>query len=151
MLCGYIHYFLIVNFRILLSKSTIKFYIIIFCHIIITEKILLNKSIFQLKSLSQSFGTAARTNLVDCIHGAGSCDPSSLTKPLISQSVLCAFASAFTLVMPALFVKCRRTLKGTLEWYVGPNQTMQLSFITNDHTSVCFKSYHNLSLWLYLK
>ena len=39
---------------------------------------------------------------------------SSLTKTLISQSALCTFASAFTLVTLALCVKCRRTLKGTL-------------------------------------
>ena len=39
---------------------------------------------------------------------------SSLTKTLISQSALCAFASAFTLVTLALCLKCRRTLKGTL-------------------------------------
>ena len=39
---------------------------------------------------------------------------SSLTKTLISQSAMCTFASAFTLVMLALCVKCRRTLKGTL-------------------------------------
>ena len=39
---------------------------------------------------------------------------SSLTKMLISQSPLCVFASAFTLITLALCVKCRRTLKGTL-------------------------------------
>ena len=39
---------------------------------------------------------------------------SSLTKTLISQSALCTFASAFTLVTLALCVKCRRTLKETL-------------------------------------
>ena len=39
---------------------------------------------------------------------------SSLTKTLISQSALCAFASVLTLVTLALCVKCRRTLKGTL-------------------------------------
>ena len=38
----------------------------------------------------------------------------SLTKTLFSQSALCTFASAFTLVTLALCVKCRRTLKGTL-------------------------------------
>ena len=40
---------------------------------------------------------------------------SSLTKTLISQSALCTFASAFTLVKLALCVKGRRTLKGTLD------------------------------------
>ena len=39
---------------------------------------------------------------------------SSLTKTLISQSAMCTFDSAFTLVTLALSVKCRRTLKGTL-------------------------------------
>ena len=66
------------------------------------------------KSLPQSFGTAARTDFVDCVHGVGLCDPSSLTKTLTNQSALCAFASVFTLVTLTLCVKCRRTLKGTL-------------------------------------
>ena len=39
---------------------------------------------------------------------------SSLTKTIISQSALCTFASAFTLVTLGLCAKCRRTLKGTL-------------------------------------
>ena len=39
---------------------------------------------------------------------------SSLTKMLVSQSPLCVFASAFTLITLALCVKCQRTLKGTL-------------------------------------
>ena len=41
-------------------------------------------------------------------------DPSSLTKVRISQSALCAFASAFMLVTLAFCVKCRRTLECTL-------------------------------------
>ena len=45
---------------------------------------------------------------------------SSLTKTPISQSALCAFASAFTLVTLALCVKCWRTLKGTLHFKIWP-------------------------------
>ena len=63
-----------------------------------------------IKYLSWFFGTAARTDLVDCVHWAGK----FIWQTLISQSALCAFASAFTLVTLALCVKCRRTLKGTL-------------------------------------
>ena len=74
--------------------------------------------LLSLKSLSQPFGTAAHTDLVDCLHGAGPCEPSSWTKTLISQSALCTFASAFTLITLALCMKCRRTLKGTL-LYMG--------------------------------
>ena len=39
---------------------------------------------------------------------------SSLIKTRISQSALCTFASAYTLVTLPFCVKCRRTLKGTL-------------------------------------
>ena len=42
---------------------------------------------------------------------------SSLTKMLISQSALCAFASAFTLVMLAWCVKCQRSLKRTWVYF----------------------------------
>ena len=48
---------------------------------------------------------------------------SSLTKTLISQSVLCTFAFAFTL---ALCVKCRRTLKGTLVYHHLPSKSTLL-------------------------
>ena len=52
----------------------------------------------------------------------GPCDPSSLTKMLISQSMLCTFASAFTLVTLALCVtECRRTLKGTFKSFSFKN------------------------------
>ena len=51
---------------------------------------------------------------------------SSLTKTLISQSTLCTFASAFTLVTLTLCVKCRRTVKGTLIHPLSP-QTIHVS------------------------
>ena len=52
----------------------------------------------------------------------GPCNPSSLTKMLVSQSVLCTFTSAFTLVTLALCVtECWRTLKGTLKSFSFKN------------------------------
>ena len=52
------------------------------------------------KSLSQSLALLACTDLVNCVHGAGPCDPSSLTKTLISQSALCAFHTGFVCEVP---------------------------------------------------
>ena len=46
---------------------------------------------------------------------------------LISQSALCTFASAFTLVTLALCVKCRRSLKGTLHCHFESNLEAKLS------------------------
>ena len=82
------------------------------------------------------FDTAARTDIVDCVHGAGSCVLSALTKRSLANQH-CVYICFWVYARRTGFVReRRRTLKGTLVCFQVDSKYVVMSMKSHGHCAL---------------